>query len=301
MKKPTVTIFIPAYNEERNIANIINDIMLQNKKCFTLDQILVISDGSTDNTNSIVRSISNRKLKYLNNTRRLGKVPRINQAFKITESDVMVQIDADVRMKNTQTINNLVKQFDKVSKIGIVCGDHRPLKPVTFIERISYFGTMVWARTLNKLGDRAIAYRCVGHIRAFSRSFYKSIKMPSKVGSTEDTYSFYFAISNNFAVTFAPLSIVEHRLPSTAGDYLKQMVRFLNERKTLVDSFGENIVMHYETITIQLKLIAFFEEAMQTPLIVACAYAVMQTLSYILPKNTPKNGIWEVSQSTKLS
>ena len=67
MKKLTVTIGIPAYNEEKNIGRLLKSLSNQKGDDFTLNEIVVLSDGSTDMTNEIVHSQSklNRKVKLL--------------------------------------------------------------------------------------------------------------------------------------------------------------------------------------------------------------------------------------------
>lgn len=48
MKKLSVSVGIPAYNEEQNIASLIFGILKQKVNNITLKEIIVISDGSTD-------------------------------------------------------------------------------------------------------------------------------------------------------------------------------------------------------------------------------------------------------------
>jgi len=55
-----ITIGIPAYNEEKNIGNLLNDILNQKLEHNILEKILVISDNSTDKTDEIVSSFMKR-------------------------------------------------------------------------------------------------------------------------------------------------------------------------------------------------------------------------------------------------
>ena len=57
MKTPEISIIIPCYNEEKNIFNTIKSISNYfNNTCF---EIIVIDDGSNDNTRKIISSIDN--------------------------------------------------------------------------------------------------------------------------------------------------------------------------------------------------------------------------------------------------
>ncbi len=61
MKKPTVTIVIPVYNGEDYVAEAIDSALAQTySKC----EVLVINDGSTDNTESICKSYGER-IRYI--------------------------------------------------------------------------------------------------------------------------------------------------------------------------------------------------------------------------------------------
>ena len=71
-KKPTVTIGIPAYNEEANIKNLLDSILSQIQNNFIIDEIIVVSDGSSDKTADIVRSLNNSLINLIEDKERLG-------------------------------------------------------------------------------------------------------------------------------------------------------------------------------------------------------------------------------------
>lgn len=58
MKKLTVTIGIPAYNEEQNIGHLLVNIFNQSTSIAILDEIIIVSDGSTDNTIKAIKKIT---------------------------------------------------------------------------------------------------------------------------------------------------------------------------------------------------------------------------------------------------
>lgn len=104
--KPELTFLISAYNEEDNIENCINSIINSN---YPLDniKILVGSDGSTDNTNSILKSLKNKYSNldfYVFN--RIGKNFVLNELIKKTETKLIYFLDADMVIQN-QTITNI--------------------------------------------------------------------------------------------------------------------------------------------------------------------------------------------------
>ena len=54
-KLPLISVLIPARNEERNIADCVESLLKQDYPCY---EILVLDDGSTDNTAAIVESMA---------------------------------------------------------------------------------------------------------------------------------------------------------------------------------------------------------------------------------------------------
>ena len=88
-----ITIGIPAYNEEKNIAKII----VQLKK--VADQILVCDDGSTDSTSEIAESLGAIVIKHPKN---LGYGSAIRSIFlksREINAEILVTIDADGQHK----------------------------------------------------------------------------------------------------------------------------------------------------------------------------------------------------------
>jgi glycosyltransferase involved in cell wall biosynthesis len=97
-----ITVGIPAYNEEKNIAKIIVKL----KK--TVDQIIVCDDGSTDSTYAIAESLGATVIKHPKN---LGYGMAIRSIFlkaREINSEILVTIDADGQHK-IEDVNKIIK------------------------------------------------------------------------------------------------------------------------------------------------------------------------------------------------
>jgi len=97
-----ITVGIPAYNEEKNLAKIIVKL----KKM--VDQILVCDDGSTDSTCAIAESLGVTVIKHSKN---LGYGSAIRSIFlkaREINSEVLVTIDADGQHK-IEDVNKIIK------------------------------------------------------------------------------------------------------------------------------------------------------------------------------------------------
>ena len=80
----------------------------------------IVSDGSTDNTNNIIKKfLYNKKLNFLP-LERSGKSQAINKAISHLNGDIIIFSDANIEY-TSKTISNLLKPFSE-DKVGCSCG-----------------------------------------------------------------------------------------------------------------------------------------------------------------------------------
>lgn len=102
-KKRTITALIPAYNEEKGIINVLKLV----KQCAFIDEIIVINDGSTDQTFSLINKTS--FIKIINLKKNHGKGFAIAVGIKKAKNDIVVFIDADLLNLKIFQIEKLIK------------------------------------------------------------------------------------------------------------------------------------------------------------------------------------------------
>lgn len=93
--QPTVSIVIPAYNEEEVIGKCLESCIAQTDAA---DEIIVVNNNSRDKTASIVRRLQQKnptKNIRLFNQLEQGLIPTRNLGFKVAKSDILGRIDAD--------------------------------------------------------------------------------------------------------------------------------------------------------------------------------------------------------------
>ncbi len=115
---PSITILLTVHNEDAVIRQRIEN-MLHCEYPPELLSIVVASDGSTDSTNSIIRSFGDRGVR-LHESSGLGKTATQNAAIKTIESDVIVFTDADVTF-DTGFLRIIARKFQNPD-IGAVDG-----------------------------------------------------------------------------------------------------------------------------------------------------------------------------------
>lgn len=106
---PTVSVVIPAYNEEQQIGGAIEAVLAQDYPAEKL-QILVLSDASTDATDRIVGEYGRRGVELLRMPHRGGKTKAENVACGSLRGEIIVNTDASVRL-HPEVIKRLVTEM----------------------------------------------------------------------------------------------------------------------------------------------------------------------------------------------
>lgn len=116
---PSVTVLIVAYNEQQAIERKVLDCLSQDYPADKLS-VLVVSDGSTDNTVRSVRNLANERAIVLERSERRGKAACINAGMaQITDSIVVL---ADTRQRlSDRAVRSLVGHLSD-PQTGVVAG-----------------------------------------------------------------------------------------------------------------------------------------------------------------------------------
>jgi len=123
--EPEVTFVIPCKNEEKDIAHTV-------KRCFEADypkdklQVIVINDGSTDNTYAVLKDLQNelKGLEIIHFEKNRGKRQAMAEGMRQAKGEIIVQLDSDSYIEPS-TFRNLIYPFWR-SDIGAVCAHADP-------------------------------------------------------------------------------------------------------------------------------------------------------------------------------
>jgi poly-beta-1,6-N-acetyl-D-glucosamine synthase len=116
---PSVALLICALNEQNVICRKMENSLRLDYPSGKL-RIIVISDGSTDTTPSVVRGFVSRGVELIEQPIRRGKIQNLNEIVPTLSEDLVVLSDANV-MYDSQVIRHLVHRFDDPS-VGCVSG-----------------------------------------------------------------------------------------------------------------------------------------------------------------------------------
>lgn len=115
---PTVTVIVPAYNEEKVIVSTVRSVLASDYPALTC---VVVDDGSTDETLVRLKEAyqSDPRVRILTQANK-GKWQALNHAFQNLNSEIAVCVDADTRIARN-AVSELVRPFTD-RKVAAVAG-----------------------------------------------------------------------------------------------------------------------------------------------------------------------------------
>lgn len=102
MGNERVAAIIPAYNEEKTIGGVIDAV----RRSRVVDEIIVVSDGSTDGTAQVARA---RGARVLELKRNLGKGGAMKVGFDHCTADIILFLDADLVGLRSSQVRELLR------------------------------------------------------------------------------------------------------------------------------------------------------------------------------------------------
>ena len=107
------SLIIPIYNEEQTL----NKLLTELKSFQNSFHVILVNDGSTDNSGSILRN--QKSFKVIHNSKNMGKGYSLISAMKIVSSKNVILMDGDLEI-DLRSIPKLVKEFEKNNNYVIV-------------------------------------------------------------------------------------------------------------------------------------------------------------------------------------
>ena len=211
-----ITIGICAYNEAQNIERSIRSIYDQKTKDITVREVIVVSSGSTDGTDDIVRRLADEygNITLIRQEKREGKNSAINCYLENKTCDVVVMLNADNIFGNENSLYSLVSPFFD-GKVGMVGGHPVPTNDKK--DKVGFATHVLW--TMHH--HLALVYPKIGELVAFRDI---GTRLPTDQQSDEDIIRMNLEKAG-YNCIYAPDAIVLNRGPETEEDFLKQRIR----------------------------------------------------------------------------
>ena len=237
---PSVTVLVPAYNEERHILETVHACLDTDYPDF---EVLVVDDGSTDDTRRVLEPlVSAGRVRLLAKQVNEGKALALNDAIVVARGEICVIIDADAR-PDPHAVRALASHFTGSPRVAAVTGNPRVVERHTMLTRLQTVeftaivsllrrAQRVWGRLLTVSGVvTAVRVSAVLDVGGFSHDM-----------DTEDIDLTWKLQRRYYDVRYEPRAIVWMRVPTTLPGLWRQRARWARGLAQVLREHGPEVI-----------------------------------------------------------
>ncbi len=217
---PRLSLIIPAYNETTCIRDTIkNKLELDYPK--EKLEIIVVSDGSTDRTDEIVREFESDGVRLVRQDPRRGKTAALNLAVEKAQGEILVFSDAN-SLYDADALRHLASAFADPD-VGYVTGRMMYAHPKDGASVSEGCSMYMRYETLVRLAETRVGsvVGVNGGIDAVRRELYR----PMRVDQQSDFVLPMMVVERGFRVVFEPRAVLRETPLVTAKDEYRMRVR----------------------------------------------------------------------------
>jgi len=198
-----ISVVIPAYNEEKSIGDIISNTISTMESLKMPYEIIVVDDGSNDNT---VRKAAAYKATVLSNGRNRGKGYALRKGFRYARGDIIVTFDSDGAHKPKEIPDLIHPLFNGVD---IVAGSRFLGRGMNSTSRLNRLGNFLFNTAITILTGKRVTDSQTG-FRAFKKRVLQSLNLES-LGYEVETEITVKGLRNGFTFQEKPISCEERK------------------------------------------------------------------------------------------
>ena len=177
---PKVTVIIPVYNEEDTIAKTIRSVVKSNYPDF---EVIVVDDGSTDNTFEIAKKLESEKVRVFHKENG-GKGTALNLGIKRARGKIIFTMDADTTV-DKESMKKMVRFF-KDDSVMCVTPAMVINNPRTIFQRIQYTEYALGLFLRKAFSALKSIYIAPGAFSAYRKAFFDKYGGYDEHNITED-------------------------------------------------------------------------------------------------------------------
>jgi len=262
--RPKISVIIPAYNAENKIKKTLNAVLSQKYPEKELE-VIVVDDGSSDNTINIIKKF--KKVKLITK-KHGGPASARNLGVKKSKGDIILFTDSDCIPKKNW-IKRMIEPFNNKDVVA-VAGTYDTLNDDFFMARFVGYEIEMRHQKMKELDsiDFVGTYNCAFRKLLFLK--YGGFNELFKEASGEDPELSFRMIEKGKRIVFQSKSIVYHKHPESLTKYLKQkykrafwkvLLYFYHPKKMFGDTYTPKTLLPQillSGLSIILFFIAFF-------------------------------------------
>ncbi|MEM6884733.1 MAG: glycosyltransferase [Verrucomicrobiota bacterium] len=117
MSEPLVSVIMPAYQAAPYIEACVSSVLEQS---YTKFELIIINDGSTDQTDTILKKIDDPRLRLVSSDKNKGYTHRLREALAMAKGKYIARLDADDRCHRDR-LESQVRAFEQDENL-VLCG-----------------------------------------------------------------------------------------------------------------------------------------------------------------------------------
>jgi len=118
LKKPSISVVLPVFNDEKYLSDAISSILKQSYANF---ELIIIDDGSTDNSLKIIKAFHDSRIKVIKHKSNKGLVYSLNEGISVSKGQFIARMDAD-DISNADRLATQLRVFED-NNVGVVCSN----------------------------------------------------------------------------------------------------------------------------------------------------------------------------------
>ena len=198
-----ISLIIPCFNEEQNLEKLLGKLnLLLNEFSDEKIEIVIVDNGSTDNSNNIIRNhklVLDKRIFLLNIKKNIGYGDGLNQGINFSKGEVICWFHADLQFDPLDAIKIYKKFKNVLSKEEIFIKGkriNRSLFDNVFTFGMSLLTFFLFKKKINDINAQP---------KIFKRSFLKFINNPP-IDFSFDIYFLLIASKNNIKIIESPVN-----------------------------------------------------------------------------------------------
>lgn len=222
-KAPFVSLIVPVYNEEKNIAETIKSLLAIDYPSNKFE-IIVVDDGSRDNSYRIAKKFESSKVKIFTK-KNGGKGSALNYGIKHAKGKIIFTMDAD-SIVMPDAVKNQVARFDMNPKVMCVSPIVAVYNPRGILQRIQQIEYMLGVFIREAFASYNAIHITPGAFSAYRKSFFDKHGGFDEKNITEDLEMSLRVQYNGYIIENANESVVYTHAPRTFRSLLIQRRRW---------------------------------------------------------------------------
>ena len=222
---PVVTVIVPCWNEETTIFGTMQSLFNLNYPKDKI-KILLIDDGSTDNTWNVISKFTNHENVKVFKKENGGKYTAINLGLDQTDTEFVGCLDAD-SFVHPEALSRIMSYFEKDSSTMAVAPSIIVNNPVTIIQKAqkAEYDMAVYIKKM--LAFMGAIHVTPGPFTIFRKKVFNDLGPYRHAHNTEDMEIAFRMQKNYYKIEQCNDAFIYTNTPSTIGKLFRQRLRWI--------------------------------------------------------------------------